>query len=609
MIRVRKILPWLILSCCVSGAAASAQGERVLRFPSTYAAGKVYCKDRSQQHHTLHFDHRQDGVTWRFLSVAQGRVPIPAGQDVYLQLHLPGLRHPYAFDFLGRFEPDDLFMLSSVNDACIPRIIHLQGLRWIHFSPGIAPTALGSVARLEGLERVYLPAGITDSGLAEIAKCRGLKGLYFDKNWVTGAGIAHLALLTDLEELELGGEFMGDEALKVLSELDHLRYLSLWGSFSDEALQYLSFGPALETVRINITTHKDGDGVWGITDEGLRHLALSLTIKDISLGRANLVTGEGLRHLRGMTPLRKLDISATAVNDADLAQLAAFSRLEYLHLPNAGITDRGIRHLLALKGLRTLSVGCSPESTLSDEALKVIACMEDLESLAIGGSKLSNLGLGLIGTLTRLCDLRVGTGVPVSDRGIEHLNRLTDLRSLTFLAGTIVPLKALSGLKLKKLERLECARLVRDSPAMRISALVNLRQLNLTSAADPSGVHGFRDQDLYCLRSLEKLQVLQLQGPGITDEGIRHLADLNNLEVLTLGGSDRLTDAGLALLPGAKLQHLTIEDSRIRDQGLKALYRHRALGTLRISSPVMDGRAAAMELNRQLPLLTQLRIN
>ena len=609
MARVRKILPWLVLSCCVSVAAASAQGERVLRFPSTYAAGRVYCKKSSQQHRTLHFDHRVNGVTWRFLSVAQGRVVIPAGQDVYLKLHLPGLRHPYAFDFLGRFEPDDLFMLSSVNEACIPRIIHLQGLRSIHLSPGVASAALGSVARLKGLERVYLPSGITDSGLAEITKCRGLKGLYFDKNWVTGAGIANLALLTDLEELELGGEFVGDEALKVLYELDHLRYLSLWGSFSDKALRYLSLAHALETVRIDITTHKGGDGVRGITDDGLRHLALSLTLKDISLGRCRLVTGRGLRHLQAMVQLRKLDIKGATINDADLARLAVFRRLEYLHLPDTGITDGGMRHLLALKGLRTLSVGCSPDSTLSDEALKVIACMEDLESLAVGGSKLTNLGLGLIGTLTRLSDLRLGTTLPISVRGIEHLNRLTELKSLAFLPNTIVPLKALSGLKLEKLERLECPRLVRDSPAMRISALVNLRQLTLGYAANPSGVHGFRDQDLYCLRSLEKLQVLRLQGPGITDEGIRHLADLNNLEVLMLGGSDRLTDAGLALLPDAKLQHLTVEDSRIRNRGLQALYRHRALGTLRISSPVIVGRSAASELNRKLPLLTQLRLN
>lgn len=500
-------------------------------------------------------------------------------------------------------------MLSSVNDACIPRIIHLQGLRWIHFSPGVAPATLGSAARMKGLERVYLPAGITDTGLAEITKCRGLKGLYFDKNWVTSAGIAHLARLTDLEELELGGEFVGDEALKVLYELDHLRYLSLWGSFSDEALQYLSFGHALETVRINITTHKGGDGVRGITDEGLRHLALSLTLKDISLERCRLVTGRGLRHLQAMGQLRKLHIQGATLNDADLAPLAAFRRLEYLYLPDRGITDRGVRHLLALKGLRTLSVGCSPDSTLSDEALEVIACMEDLESLSVAGSKISNLGLGLIGTLTHLTELRLGTNRPISDRGIEHLNRLTELKSLAFLPNTVVPLKALSGLKLKKLERLECPRLVPDCPTMRISDLVNLRQLILGSPANSWGVHGIRDQDLYCLRSLEKLRVLRLPGPGITDEGIKHLAALNNLEVLTLGGSDRITDAGLALLPGAKLQHLAIEDSRIRDRGLQALYRHRALDTLRISSPLIVDRSTASELSRRLPLLTQLRIN
>ena len=609
MMRVRKILPWLVLSCGISGAAASAQGERILRFPSTYAAGSVYCKSKSQQHQTVHFDHREDGGMWRFLSVAQGRVVIPTDQDVYLKLHLPGLGHPYAFDFLGRFEPDDLFMLSSVNDACIPRIVHLQGLRWIHFSPGVAPAALASVARLKGLERIFLPTGITNAGVAAITKCRGLKGLYFDKNWVTGAGIAHLALLTDLEELELGGEFVPDEALKVLYDLDHLRYLSLWGSFSDKALRYLSLAHSLETVRIDITTHKGNDGVRGITDEGLRHLALSLTLKDISLERCSLVTGRGLRHLQAMVHLRKLDIRGATINDADLARLAVFPRLEYLHLPDAGITDRGIRHLLALKGLRTLSVGCSPHSTLSDEALKVIACMDDLESLAVGGSRLSNAGLGLIASLSRLSDLQFGTALPISCRGIEHLNRLTELRSLAFLPHTIVPLKALSRLTLEKLERLDCPRLVRDTLPMRLCDLVNLRQLNLASAAHPSGVHGFRDQDLYCLRSLEKLQVLRLRGRGITDEGVKHLAALNNLEVLMLGGSDRITDAALALLPSAKLQHLTIEDSRIRDRGLQTLYRHRALDTLRISSPVIVGRSAVSELNRKLPLLTQLRIN
>jgi hypothetical protein len=74
------------------------------------------------------------------------------------------------------------------------------------------------------------------------------------------------------------------------------------------------------------------------------------------------------------------------------------------------------------------------------------------------------------------------------------------------------------------------------------------------------------------LRVLPYLQRLYFDDDLATDEGLRNIAGLTDLEVLFIYGSYKLGDAGIAHLAGLKnLKWLMIENSRMTDQGLANL--------------------------------------
>jgi hypothetical protein len=78
------------------------------------------------------------------------------------------------------------------------------------------------------------------------------------------------------------------------------------------------------------------------------------------------VTDDTLEYLRGMTHLRELDLSGTAVTDRGLTALDGLP-LEKLHLARTRVTDAGVReHLTPLQTLRLLDVS---GTQVSDEAL------------------------------------------------------------------------------------------------------------------------------------------------------------------------------------------------------------------------------------------------
>jgi len=94
--------------------------------------------------------------------------------------------------------------------------------------------------------------------------------------------------------------------------------------------------------------------------------------------------------------------------------------------------------------------------------------------------------------------------------------------------------------------------------------------------------------NLQLVLQLENVVLLDLSNSGVTDRGLRQLADLSGLEVLKLDNTP-VTDDGLKSLPPLrKLQHLGLAGTAVRGPGLAHLKDLADLKVLFLSRTAVD---------------------
>ncbi|MBI1375101.1 MAG: hypothetical protein GC159_20475 [Phycisphaera sp.] len=76
-----------------------------------------------------------------------------------------------------------------------------------------------------------------------------------------------------------------------------------------------------------------------VTDAQLGDVATHSTIKSLNLSGTG-ITDQGLSHLSGMTQLDYLDLRGTQITDAGVAQLQTLTNLSYLMLANTAVTPK-----------------------------------------------------------------------------------------------------------------------------------------------------------------------------------------------------------------------------------------------------------------------------
>jgi Leucine-rich repeat (LRR) protein len=161
-----------------------------------------------------------------------------------------------------------------------------------------------------------------------------------------GATLKELAGPKNLRVLNIGQ--MRQEDLKELSALKHLKglYLSLSFGLSEARLKDIAVMRDLQTLDLS---HSD------VTDKGLKGLAALKNLQALHLG-ATRVTDKGLKGLAEMKSLQQLDLAGTDVTDAGLKELAGLD-LQWMKLHGTNTTEAGLKHLTGLKSLRSLEVG------------------------------------------------------------------------------------------------------------------------------------------------------------------------------------------------------------------------------------------------------------
>ncbi|MEQ9409982.1 MAG: hypothetical protein RIK87_19760 [Fuerstiella sp.] len=277
------------------------------------------------------------------------------------------------------------FQGAEVKDASLAVLKDhpgVQSLTLLNCS-SVSDAAMKSIGAQKELTTLTInQTGIGDAGLLMLkpGTLPSLKNLILSDLPVTGEGMAGLSAAPECEELELFRLHIGDQSLKVLSGLSHLKRLSLQScpNLTGEGLSYLAGLGELKELDLRGTV---------LTKAGLQQLATLTQLQQVLPAKENL-TDEGLKYLGQMTSLRTLQCRDVEITDKGLSFLAAMPNLEELELNRCGsITNEGLIHLATIRSLKRLHLNECPQIT--DDGMVHLKGVTNLELVSVTDSPVS----------------------------------------------------------------------------------------------------------------------------------------------------------------------------------------------------------------------------
>ena len=348
---------------------------------------------------------------------------------------------------------------------------------------------------------------------------------------------------------------------------------------------------ALEAIRARVTKNSVGAIVaidfnsFDTTNDTLKHIADLVSLQKLDIGMTRHVNDDGMVHLRKLVNLEELNLFGSKVGDQGLEHIADKLKLQVLQLSGQN-TDAGLKHLAELIALRTLEIGFGGEIDVTDRGVEHLRKLTSLERLRLDKCKVSDTGCAIIGRFTKLTSLSLGSP-KVTDVGVAHVAELP-LRAVS-LAGSQISdegLQHLIGLDLQYLNLSDTR--ITDTGLAALQSSSHLSSLNLagTSITDAGLSHLLA---LPSLRQvvLDRTQVgnaglkhlsahsgindLWISETAVTDEGLRHVAAMPQLQTLLMRKLS-ITDDGLRHLSGLRqLRQLDLHGSKVTAAGLQHL--------------------------------------
>jgi internalin A len=294
-----------------------------------------------------------------------------------------------------------------------------------------------------------------------------------------------------------------------------------------------------------------------------------------------------LPQLQGLTDLREIDLSETAVTDNGLAVLPSLPRVHTLNLGETTISDDGLAHIGRMKSLRSLTLtNCR---RLTSRGFAYLQPLTELKTLIVDDTTFADRDLAMLSSFSGLEVLSLER-TAITDAGLPHLHGARGIKSL-YLNRTAVSdsglanLAPLMNLRILSLNETQ----VHGSGLADLSSLKDLRDLQLRSTLLDDSVAPY-------LHLLPALRELDLSSTAITSTTLQQIGQLRELTGLWLIDVGALTDTSVtALQPLTKLRELYIGGTRVGDEGLRLLARMPSLRTLWVvTNPITDAGLAAV---------------
>jgi hypothetical protein len=204
-------------------------------------------------------------------------------------------------------------------------------------------------------------------------------------------------------------------------------------------------------------------GDYALSD-GLKPLE-KLKSDDLQILRLSKLTFKDseLKYLTGLSGLQRIELDSTDINDEALKTIAKLPNLVYLTLARTLVTGKTLADLAPLKKLTDLQLG---HNLLCKGNLNGAAALPSLRTLRVQACQLRNKDLESISRIKTLESLTLHENKLLSDDGVKHLAKLTNLEFLDIgrTAITASGIKALKHCPLSKL-RIETGQFTRAQKA------------------------------------------------------------------------------------------------------------------------------------------------
>ena len=160
------------------------------------------------------------------------------------------------------------------------------------------------------------------------------------------------------------------------------------------------------------------------------------------------VPDENARFLQHLTNLKKVDIIEEGHADVFLKQLQGNKCLENICVARTPFSREGAQYIATLPNLKELDFN---QCNFDDEGLAALRGHPTLETLRLINTQVSDEGLAMLSEIPKLRSVWVQFGGLISQEGIDHLKKLTNIKEL-HLGGydsdvIQIDSKKLSGLK------------------------------------------------------------------------------------------------------------------------------------------------------------------
>ncbi|OWK36957.1 Alanyl-tRNA synthetase [Fimbriiglobus ruber] len=411
--------------------------------------------------------------------------------------------------------------LTTATDAGLKELREFTHLR--HIDIEREKITDGTLASLREIGLIHALAVTDDHGEGP-RTANDATAFEFTNTKVTSRGLRELKGLKNLNLVTLESELYTDETLKVLHEIGKL---NAW--------------PGAESSDGGRPNSQDAITAFKFPD--------------------SKVTSAGLKELKDLSHLKRLDLSFVALDKKWLAELAGFKQITSLSVAHTNIGEFGLKELARLTQLTELDL---TDTRITDEDIKDLKPSSNLTTLVLTNTGISDDGMKVLKAFRKLTALDL-TDTFVSDLGLKELGEFTGLLSLKLSGSrfTHAGLKELAGLKTLEVLSL-CRTSVTDAGLKELKGLQHLTTLEL----DTTNVTG---TGLRELAGRENLTILDLSRTSVTDTGLRELMGLKNLKRLDLSET-KVTDAGLKTLQGlSQLEYLGLHGTKTSDEAEEKL--------------------------------------
>ena len=280
-----------------------------------------------------------------------------------------------------------------ITDVDLERIGALKDLQRIDLSH--TPITDVGLEHLKALRNVtdinlYYAEYITDSGLSNPVEWSRLERLDLHGTKITSKALEHIGRLTSLKSLDVSFTAIDDDGFENLATLTKLEKLAIGGDrLTGTCLGSLKLLPSLVDLDVGGMQWVDS-GLWGLplNDGNLRQIGALTRLRVLSLNGANL-TDRGADRPGSPEAIRK-DLK-------NLAFLSGLVNLEVLDLSRTPVTAESLEPLKSLPKLREIRLGMA--SRIDDAAIPVLASMKSLKAVYVAGTQITPAGIAKIPAL------------------------------------------------------------------------------------------------------------------------------------------------------------------------------------------------------------------